>query len=157
MQRKLHSSYNKKTDWRRFSMKKKEISLWFTDAFQKNKTHERWTIFTWINKNTLLPNLLLFILWLVQMRYLGSGVRFILFTYRVFKHALSYFKPTFFRLKWHSKQKALIFGILSRGDLCLIHDFFIIILYSASTASDLQGVKIQVIWSHAASNLRLWD
>ena len=63
----------------------------------------------------------------------------------------------FFRLKWHSKQKALIFGILSRGDLCLIHDFFIIILYSASTASDLQGVKIQVIWSHAASNLRLWD
>ena len=37
-------------------MKKKEINLWFTDAFQKNKKHERWTIFTWINKTTLLPN-----------------------------------------------------------------------------------------------------
>ena len=43
------------------------------------------------------------------------------------------------------KQKALILGILSRGDLCLIHDLLIFILYSASTASDLQGVKIQVI------------
>ena len=63
----------------------------------------------------------------------------------------------FFGIRWHSKQKALIFGILSRGDLCLIHDLFFQILYSASTASDLQGVKIQVIYSQTASNLRLWD
>ena len=40
---------------------------------------------------------------------------------------------------------AFIFGILSRGDLCLIHRFNFLILYTASTASDLQGVKIQVI------------
>jgi tellurite resistance protein TehA-like permease len=29
----------------------------------------------------------------------------------------------FFRLKWYSKQKLFIFGILSREDLCLIHSF----------------------------------
>ena len=62
---------------------KKEINLWFTDAFQKNKKHERWTIFTWINKTTLLPNYFFSFydfglrLTLVQMRHLGSGARFI--------------------------------------------------------------------------------
>ena len=29
----------------------------------------------------------------------------------------------FLRLKWHSKQKPSIFGMLSRGDLCLVHRF----------------------------------
>ena len=74
----IHHTIKKRLE--NFQWKKKEINLWFTDAFQKNKKHERWTIFTWINKNTLLLNLLLFILGLVQMRYLGSGARFILFT-----------------------------------------------------------------------------
>ena len=91
-------------------------------------------------------------------RILGTeGTKYEVF---IFTGCLNLLCPTsnqdFFRLKWHSKQKALIFGILSWGDLCLIHDFFIIILYSASTASDLHGVKIQVIWSHAASNLTLF-
>ena len=64
----------------------------------------------------------------------------------------------FFRLKWHSKHKPSIFGMLSRGDLCLVHRFFFLfVFYTASTASDLQGVKIQGIWSHAALNLKLWD
>ena len=51
----------------------------------------------------------------------------------MFKLALSYFKPTFFRLKWNSKQKPLIFEILSREDLCLIHRFKFFVLYTAST------------------------
>ena len=51
----------------------------------------------------------------------------------------------FFRLKQHSKQKALIFGILSRGDLCMDNQILGCLPYTASTASDLQGVKIQVI------------
>ena len=51
----------------------------------------------------------------------------------------------FFRTKLHSKQKPFIFGILSRGDLCLIHKFIFLFLYTASTASDIQGVIIQVI------------
>ena len=40
----------------------------------------------------------------------------------------------FFRLKWHSKHKPSIFGMLSRGDLCLVHRFiyfcFVHSLYS---------------------------
>ena len=40
----------------------------------------------------------------------------------------------FFRLEWHSKQKPSIFGMLSRGDLCLVHRFiyfcFVHSLYS---------------------------
>ena len=42
-------------------------------------------------------------------------------------------------------KQPLIFGILSREDLCLIHRFNFFILYTASTASELQGVKIQVL------------
>ena len=57
-------------------------------------------------------------------RILGTeGTKYEVF---IFTGCLNLLCPTsnqdFFRLKWHSKQKALIFGILSRGDLCLIHD-----------------------------------
>jgi hypothetical protein len=62
-----------------------------------------------------------------------------------------------FWIKWHFKQKLLIFGILSRGDLSMDNQFLACLSYAASTASDLQDVKIQVFWSQTASNLRLWD
>ena len=39
----------------------------------------------------------------------------------------------FLMLKWYSKQKIFNLGILSRGDLCLIHSFNFFILYTAST------------------------
>ena len=50
-----------------------------------------------------------------------------------------------FRIKGHLKHKLFIFGILSRGDLCMDNQFLNCLPYTASTASDLQGVKIQDI------------
>ena len=52
-----------------------------------------------------------------------------------------------FRMRWHFKQKLLLFGILTRGDLCMDNQFLGCLPYTASTASDLQGVKIQFFWS----------
>ena len=53
----------------------------------------------------------------------------------------------FFRLKWHSKQKALIFGILSRGDLCMDNQILGCLPYTASTASYLKdAIFLMIQW-----------
>ena len=58
-------------------------------------------------------------------RILGTeGTKYEVF---IFTGCLNLLCPTsnlqFFRLKWHSKQKPIIFGILNRGGLCMIHRF----------------------------------
>ena len=55
-------------------------------------------------------------------------------------------------IKWHYSQKPMIWGILSSGNLCLTKQFLYKLLETASAASDLRCLKIQVIWGHAASN-----
>ena len=65
--------------------------------------------------------------------------------YRVFKHNLSNFKPTFFWTKLHSKQKPFIFGILSRGDLCIDNQFLGCLPCAASTASYLKDTTFLMI------------
>jgi hypothetical protein len=62
--------------------------------------------------------------------------------YRVFKLALSYFKPTYF---YDEKQKPFIFGILSRGDLCMDNQFLDYFPYTASTASYLKDAIFSMI------------
>ena len=59
-------------------------------------------------------------------------------------------------IKWHCNQKPLILGILSSGNLCLRNQFYSKLLETASTASDLKCLKIQVIWDHAPSNWTIW-
>ena len=59
----------------------------------------------------------------------------------------TYFKPTFFRMKWHSKQKPFIFGILGRGDLCMDNQFLGCFPYPASTASYLKdAIFLMIQW-----------
>ena len=68
-------------------------------------------------------------------------IRVYAFKYRVFKLALAYFKIhgyQFFRINWHSKQKTFIFGILSRGDICMDNQLLGCLPYTASTASYLR-------------------
>ena len=50
----------------------------------------------------------------------------------------------------------MILGILSSGNLCLNNQFLFKLLETASTASDLKCLKIQVIWDHAPSNWTIW-
>ena len=53
----------------------------------------------------------------------------------------------FLRKKWHSKQKPLIFGILSRGDLCMDNQFLGCLPYTASTASYLKdAIFLMIQW-----------
>ena len=50
-----------------------------------------------------------------------------------------------FRINWHSKQNPLIFGILSRGDLCMENQFLGCLPYTASTASYLKDAIFLMI------------
>ena len=50
-----------------------------------------------------------------------------------------------FRTKLHSKQKLLIFGILSRGDLCMDNQFLGCLPCTASTASYLKDAIFLMI------------
>ena len=88
-----------------------------------------------------LTKTMLMIQWLQNVpRFLASSITTYWRGRLVVFYLLSYLKPTFFSLKWHSKQKPLISRILSlsRGDLCLIHKSFLF------CTTNLQGVKIQV-------------
>ena len=51
----------------------------------------------------------------------------------------------FLRIKWHSKQKPFIFGILSRGDLCMDNQILGCLPYTASTASYLKDAIFLII------------
>ena len=59
-------------------------------------------------------------------------------------------------IKENCNQKPPILGILSSGNLCLRNQFYSKLLETASTASDLKCLKIQVIWDHAPSNWTIW-
>ena len=52
-----------------------------------------------------------------------------------------------FRIRWHFKQKLFIFGILSRGDLCMDNQFLGCLPCTASTASYLKdAIFLMVQW-----------
>ena len=52
-----------------------------------------------------------------------------------------------FRIRWHFKQKLFIFGILSRGDLCMDNQFLGCLPYTASTASYLKdAIFLMIQW-----------
>ena len=56
----------------------------------------------------------------------------------------------FFRTKLHSKQKPFIFGILSRGDLCMDNQFLGCLPCTASTASYLKdAIFLMIQWRKA--------
>ena len=59
-------------------------------------------------------------------------------------------------IKWHCSRKPMILGILSSGNSCMNNQFLYKLLETASTASDLKCLKIQVIWDHAPSNWTIW-
>ena len=95
----------------------------------------------WRHTHTTWRKTMLMIQWLQNVpRFLASSITTYWRGRLVVFYLLSYLKPTFFSLKWHSKQKPLISRILSlsRGDLCLIHKSFLF------CTTNLQGVKIQV-------------
>ena len=55
-----------------------------------------------------------------------------------------------FRIRWLFKQKLFIFGILSRGDLCMDNQFLGCLPYTASTASYLKdAIFLMIQWRKA--------
>ena len=53
-------------------------------------------------------------------------------------------------MKWHSKQKPFICGILSRGDLCMDNQFLGCLPCTASTASYLKdAIFLMILWRKA--------
>ena len=55
-----------------------------------------------------------------------------------------------FRMRWHFKQKLFIFGILSRGDLCMDNQFLGCLPCTASTASYLKdAIFLMIQWRKA--------
>ena len=56
----------------------------------------------------------------------------------------------YFRTKLHSMQKPFIFGILSRGDLCIHNQFLGCLPCTASTASYLNNaIFLMILWRKA--------
>ena len=91
-------------------------------------------------------SILLFCINLIAQKYLFTG-------------CLNMLCPTsnqhFFRTKLHSKQKPPIFGILSRGDLCMDNQFWGCLHCTASTASHLKDAIFLMI--QCTKTLSSWN
>ena len=108
--------------------------------------NEKWNE---LNRNVIFVSIITLTYIWEQMMWTMKGLKSTKIALFVSTGCLNMLCPTsnqkFFRINWHSKQNPLIFGILSRGDLCMENQFLGCLPYTASTASYLKDAIFLMI------------